>query len=125
MENENENKNKKNCGPQPMFMADEIELTICHMRIISLNQDCVTRKDMCNILGVAIHTIDSHFNHVYTALKLKEKLPSDAKLATALLKWSMKHGFRDGGYFQDTFLFDGVAKHPFGRPNENPEGGKE
>jgi hypothetical protein len=113
---------KKNCGPQRMFIVDGAELTLCHMRVISLVLFGMMRKQMEAALGVEKPTIDSHFNRVYKALKSKLNMRPglNENLIVALIKWSIKHDFDEHGCYKGEFLFKGVEGHPFGGSDQPP-----
>lgn len=106
------NSGKKNCGPQPTFIVDGEELTICQMRIISLALHGLMRKEMASILGVKTSTIDGHFNRIYLILKAKLKL-AEKRSNTALILWAINNGFKENGLYLDVFLFKGVDGNPF------------
>ncbi len=113
---------KKNCGPQREFIVDGVELTHCHMRVISLALFGMMRKHMETVLEVEKPTIDGHFNRVYRVVwsKLNMRPGLNENQMVALIKWAMKHGFDEKGCFMGEFLFEGVEGHPFWESDQPP-----
>lgn len=105
--------NKNRYGPQHTFCVDNVALTISHMRIISLSIHGLVHKDIAIVLGVETATISAHCNRIYNRLREKLDLKEGKRNNTIVNMWAIKNGFKEGGFYNDIFLFDGITNHPF------------
>jgi DNA-binding CsgD family transcriptional regulator len=99
------NRKRNSRDPIQMFIIGAHQLTEYQMRIISLSQHGLQRKEMAYALGITLHTIDTHMTNIYKLLKLKGCMQ--------LAVWSLKNECDEFGCYKGQYLFANYSGLPW------------
>lgn len=80
-------------------------LTETEVRVIILSLYCNARKDIADILGNRLNTINTHVKTIYNKLKLKGQLD--------LFRYGLKRNLYNKGYVGNRYMFDGYQNLPW------------
>lgn len=81
------------------FTIDGKPITLSQARLLSLNMHALMRKELAEILGNSVSTINTHFNTIHKILGVDSS--SKARL------WARKNDFDDKGCYNGLYLFEG------------------
>ena len=100
---------KKNVTPQNpeacKYRFGEKVLTKAQARVVSLMLHGLIRKQIAELLGISIHTVNKHTENVYKELDI-----NDCKL---IVGWAYDNKFDRQGNVDGIYLFDGYENLPW------------